>query len=71
MINPTNPIRIMKKAPISIIFLILISHFGLWSQNAPVTTAGNIINATPGNTSVQVPVTVTGFSNIGQFTLTM
>jgi len=71
MINPTNPIRIMKKAPISIIFLILISHFGLWSQNAPVTTAGSIINATPGNTSVQVPVTVTGFSNIGQFILTM
>jgi hypothetical protein len=41
------------------------------SQNAPVTTAGRITNATPGNPSVPVPVTATSFVNIGQFTLTL
>lgn len=43
----------------------------LQSQNAPVTTTGHITTAVPGDTSVPVPVTVTGFTNIGQFTLTM
>ncbi|MDX9906286.1 MAG: hypothetical protein RBS55_06840 [Bacteroidales bacterium] len=61
----------MKKATISVIFLILISHVGLWSQIAPVTTAGSVINATPGDMSVPVPITVTGFNNIRQFTLTL
>ena len=43
----------------------------LHSQNAPVTTAARVINATPGDPSVPIPVTVTGFTNIGKLTLTM
>jgi hypothetical protein len=43
----------------------------LRAQNAPVTSAGLITNATPGNPSVPIAVTVTGFANIGQFILTM
>jgi hypothetical protein len=43
----------------------------LQSQNAPVTTASRVINATPGNPSVPVHITVTGFNDIGQFTLTL
>ena len=50
------------------IFLLLPS---LQSQNAPVTTTGNVTTATPGNPSVPISVNVTGFTNIGQFTLTM
>lgn len=43
----------------------------VWSQSAPVTTTGRITNATPGDPAVQVPITVTGFTDIAQFTLTM
>jgi hypothetical protein len=44
------------------------SVWNLGAQNAPVTTAGSVINALPGQ-SVTVPVTVSGFSNIGSVTL--
>jgi hypothetical protein len=53
-----------------VIFLLLLNE-GLQSQNAPVTTAGCITNAVPGSQTAPVPVSVTGFTNIGQFTLTM
>lgn len=43
----------------------------LLSQNAPVVTAGRITTAVPGDPSVPVAYTVTGFTNIAQFTLTM
>jgi hypothetical protein len=42
----------------------------LQSQNAPVTTAGRITTAVPGNT-YPIDVTVTGFTNIANFTLTI
>jgi len=41
------------------------------SQNAPVTTTGVITTAVPGDPSVSIPITITGFNDIGQFTLTM
>jgi hypothetical protein len=54
-----------------LIFPLLLFALDLQSQNAPLTTAGRVTNATPGNPSVPVAVTVTGFSSIGKFTLTM
>jgi hypothetical protein len=42
----------------------------LQGANAPVTTAATVINAIPGQ-KVTVPLTVTGFSNIGSCYLTM
>jgi len=39
------------------------------SQNAPVTTCATVAGAVPGN--ISVPVTVTGFSNIGAVSLTI
>ncbi|NVO18052.1 MAG: hypothetical protein HXX13_00035 [Bacteroidetes bacterium] len=39
----------------------------LSAQNAPVTYAANIFNAVPG--TITVPVTVTGFTSIGAFSL--
>lgn len=60
-----------SKIILSLFLFIYIGQPVLWSQNAPVTTAGRVTNATPGNPSVPVPVTVTGFDNIGQFTLTL
>jgi len=44
---------------------------GLMSQNAPITTAGYITNATTGPGAVIVPVTVKDFANIGAFKLTL
>ncbi len=42
----------------------------LVADNAPVTTAGVVTNATPG-TQVIIPVSVAGFNSIGRFTLTL
>ncbi len=57
---------------IIILSLILVYLPGvIRSQDAPVTTAGRITDATPGNPAVPVPVTVTGFNDIGHFTLTL
>jgi len=42
----------------------------LCAQNAPVTTISTVNNAIP-NQEVTVPVTVTGFNNIGSATLTL
>ena len=43
-------------------------HVASEAQVAPVTTAGTVVNAIPGQ-QVIVPVTVTGFNNIGSITL--
>ncbi|MDP1620785.1 MAG: hypothetical protein Q8M08_00455 [Bacteroidales bacterium] len=61
----------MKKITFQLISIILLSASGMFAADAPVTMAGNITNAIPGAASVAVPVTVTGFNNIGQFILTM
>ena len=52
-----------------LLFLVLIP--ALWSQNAPVTMAGCVTDAVPGDPSVPVTVSATDFVDIGQFTLTM
>ena len=59
----------MKISWLISICLIVAGNF-LWAQNAPVTTAATINNAIPGQ-DVTVPVTVTGFNNIGSITLTL
>ncbi|MBP6870424.1 MAG: hypothetical protein KBC43_00325 [Bacteroidales bacterium] len=41
------------------------------AQFAPVTVAGRVTGATPGDPAVSVPVTVTGFTDIAQFTITL
>jgi hypothetical protein len=61
----------MKRIVFIVFCLIFLSLPALWSQNAPVTIAGRVTNAVAGNPSVPIAVTVTGFNNIGQFTLTM
>lgn len=60
----------MKK--INLVFLSLLCFLSLFvhSQNAPVTTAGIVTNAVPGN-DVVVPVTVNGFNDIGTIALTL
>ena len=60
----------MKKI-FRILIILLCCHTVILSQNAPVTTTGAVTNAMPGAPSVPVPVTVTGFNNIKEFTLTM
>jgi hypothetical protein len=50
---------------------VLLSSPVLQSQNAPVTTAGRVTTAVPGDPSVPIAVTVSNFNNIGKFTLTM
>jgi len=61
----------LKKAILILFCFVFLSLPALQAQNAPVTAAGRVTNATPGNPSVPVAVTVTGFNDIGQFTLTM
>jgi hypothetical protein len=62
----------LLKKTILILYCFLLSSLpALQSQNAPVTTAGRVTNAVPGDPSVPVNITVTGFTNIGQITLTM
>lgn len=53
-----------------IIFYVFIT-VTLHAQNAPVTTAGIVTNATTVPGSVAVPVTVRNFISIGAFTLTL
>lgn len=49
--------------------IVLLVYSAAISQNAPVSNIGTVINAVPGTASV--PVTVTSFTNICQFTLTI
>jgi hypothetical protein len=50
---------------LSILFNIQVIH----SQNAPITTCGSAAAGAPGN--IAIPVTVTGFNNIGAISLTL
>ena len=49
--------------------MVFISMPGSFAQNAPITTIGTVGNAMPGQ--VEVPLTVTGFNNIGACSLTL
>lgn len=60
----------MKQLLYILILCLLVQPFAARLQNAPVTTAGVITNATTSG-SVIAPVTVTDFSDIGSFTLTL
>ncbi len=51
------------------LILIIIFQFTSTAQNAPLTTLGSVSAASPG--SIQVPVTVTNFSNIGAIYLSI
>lgn len=51
-------------------YLVTGSYYNCMAQNAPVTTVASFNNAIPGQ-QVVIPVTVTGFNNIGAMTLTM
>ena len=51
------------------VYLTLFSQLNSACQNAPVTTATIIGNASPG--PITVPITVTGFNNIGAISLTL
>jgi hypothetical protein len=52
-----------------ILVLIFVFPFIANAQNAPLTTIGSVESATPG--SIQVPVTVTNFNNIGAIYLSI
>jgi hypothetical protein len=60
----------MKTGFITCLIVLIISP-AIWSQNAPVTSTGRVTNANPGDPAVPVAVTVSGFTDIGGFTLTM
>ena len=63
--------QIVKKITLLLVCLVWFLSLGMHAENAPVTMAANVTAAIPGVSSVAVPVTVTGFNDIGQFTLTM
>ena len=56
----------MKRKYIFIGFLIFLTQLSI-GQNAPVTKAGSVLNATSG--TISIPVTVTDFENIGAISL--
>ncbi|MEI7727435.1 MAG: hypothetical protein WCK09_20160 [Bacteroidota bacterium] len=61
----------MKKTIfISVCFILVISS-ATFAADAPVTKTACVTNAIPGTASVPIPVTVTGFTDIGKFILTM
>ncbi len=60
-----------KKVFIFLYSILLISTTMIYSQTPPVIVAGNITNAVPGASSLPIPITVSGFTNISKFTLTM
>jgi len=60
----------MKISLYTILVLTLVPAV-LQSQDAPLTTAGRVTDASPGDMSVPVDITVTNFIDIGQFTLTL
>ncbi len=49
--------------------LLLFPGSPAWSQNAPVTAAATVGNLSPG--AVDIPITVTGFNNIGAISLSI
>jgi hypothetical protein len=54
-----------------IVMLLLSSSPALLAQDAPVTIAGRVTDAIPGDTVSPLPVIIHNFNNIGQFTLTL
>jgi hypothetical protein len=60
----------MKKLNIIILSLLCFLSLFVHSQNAPVTSAGIITDASPGDDLV-IPVTVSAFNDIGTITLTL
>jgi hypothetical protein len=64
-------ISLLKKTILILYCFLLSSLPALQSQNAPVTTTGFFTTAVPGDPSVPLPIAVAGFTEIGQFTLTM
>ena len=59
----------MKKIHIFLVSLLFILSQTVLSQNAPVTTAGSVLDAVTG--PVSIPVTVYNFEDIGSITLTL
>lgn len=53
-----------------LISCLIVSCYTIHGQNAPVTSVGTVSNAVPGQ-NITVPVTVTGFNNIGSANLTL
>ncbi|HPR27608.1 cohesin domain-containing protein, partial [Lentimicrobium sp.] len=51
----------MKKSAIILVYLLLADLPGIFAQDAPVSTAGNVITT---GSSVILPITVTNFTNI-------
>ncbi len=56
--------------PLIALAVFFVVPVGLHADNAPVTRAGNVTNATPG-TQITVPISVAGFTSIGRFFLTL
>ncbi|MCO5257750.1 MAG: cohesin domain-containing protein [Lentimicrobium sp.] len=52
----------MKKSAIILVYLLIAALPGIFAQDAPVSTAGNVITT---GSSVILPITVTNFTNIG------
>jgi len=61
----------MKNIANFLLILFCFLTFSSKSQNAPVTTAGIVTNATTAPGAVVVPITVKNFVSIGSFTLTL
>jgi hypothetical protein len=61
----------MNKKLLSILIIINLAQLTVISANAPVSSIGEIINATTTPSSTVVPVTVSNFFDIGAFTLTL
>ncbi len=55
----------------SSMLLYCLASLSVYADDAPIITAARVTNAIPGTMSVPIPITVTNFNNIGQFTLTM
>ncbi len=61
----------MKTFLVSLLTLLCLYSVKLTSQNAPITKAGIVVDATTVPGSVIVPVSVSNFVSIGSFTLTL
>ncbi len=61
----------MKTNAFLLILILALWSFDSFSQDAPVTTAGIVNDATTAPESVVVPITVENFVSIGSFTLTL
>jgi hypothetical protein len=62
--------RSLKKTGYFLSSVLILFALNLHSQNAPVTTLASIVYP-PEGTTITVPVTVTGFTDIGELSLTL